>query len=166
VTVVLLSAGLDAVILAALKQDGVHLPTSSHLLTNRLIFDDDGYCVAVEPSSPPASREGKLFLLAALDVLRDKDLVLMVGDKPVDARVARGMPPLRAAAGSARSTLSFGFHNAPQPHAEQPGLATTCLDEYRATFDILATKGNECSFAPLVALVQAVIQPPLRFKHD
>ena len=148
----------QVVIRACLAADGVALPASCHLLTNRLVFDLSGCCVAVEPSSPPASREGKLRLLTSLDALADRDLVLMVGDKPVDARVACGLPPLRsdAAGGGGRRTLSFGFYNT----GGEPSTVTAGLAEYRATFDILAEAGNACSFAPLVALLLRWLSPP------
>lgn len=167
VLVIILSAGIDQVIRAAFAQDGIALHTSCcHLLTNRLVIDEaSGRCTAVEPASPPASREGKLLLLrcASLeDALADKDLVLMIGDKPVDARVASGLPPLRSqlrgddgrgGAAGVRSALSFGFYNT----LKEPSMVPSDLDEWRAAFHILAETGNACSFAPLVALLRTIL---------
>jgi hypothetical protein len=166
VLVLVLSAGIDVVIHAACAQDGVELPAGCRLLTNRLLFDESGHCSAVVPSSPPASREGKLLLLSSLDELAGKDLVLMVGDKPVDARVARGLPPLSplrsGGCSGQRSILSFGFYNTlgEQSSTVRPDR----LDDWRAAYDIVAESGDSCSFAPLVALLQALLrhaaQPP------
>ena len=157
VTVVVLSAGIDAVIRAACAQDSVELPASCHLLTNHLLFNEAGCCIAVEPSPTPASREGKLLLLTSQDTLADKDLVLMVGDKPVDALVARGLPPLRHDGTGGlfhRQTLSFGFYNT----AGESSMATSSLQDYRETFDILAEFGDACSFAPLVAMLSCLLE--------
>eukprot|EP00930_Biecheleria_cincta_P004878 TRINITY_DN105807_c0_g1_i1.p1 TRINITY_DN105807_c0_g1~~TRINITY_DN105807_c0_g1_i1.p1 ORF type:complete len:366 (-),score=37.95 TRINITY_DN105807_c0_g1_i1:156-1253(-) len=166
VQVVILSAGLEQVITEAFAVDGVALPPSCHLLTNRFIFDDQGRCTAVEPTSPPASREGKLRLLASLDALAEKDLVLMIGDKPVDARVGNGLPPMRAlkldehsssSERSVRSSLSFGFFNTsvePPPPAD--------LEEWALAFHLLARSGNACTFAPLVTLLKALLSREVR----
>ena len=77
----------------------------------------------------------------------------MVGDKPVDARVARGLPPLRREAPGGRSLLSFGFYNT----LGEPSKIPSSLDEYRVTFDILAASGDACSFAPLAVLLRALL---------
>ena len=156
VLVVILSAGLETVVRAVCRLEKVPLPPSCcRVLTNRLVFDGEGQCIAVEPSNPPASREGKLRLLASLGELADKDLVLMVGDKPVDARVGRGLPPLRRA--GARSALALGFFNGAvrKGYKEPPGD----VNEWKAAFDILAHRGSECTFAPVVALLDTLLRP-------
>lgn len=166
VKVVILSAGLEQVITEALAVDGVSLPSSCHLLTNRLIFNDQDRCTAVEPSSPPASREGKLRLLASLDELADKDLVLMIGDKPVDARVAKGLPPLHGfnldehSGPSARTSLSFGFLNS----GHEPGSVPPSLDEWTSAFHILARNGNACTFGPLVTLLNELLSRDVKME--
>jgi len=153
VLVVVLSAGLEQVIRAACAQDGVEMPATTLVLTNSLIFDVMGRCVAVEPTAPPASREGKLLLLGACDSLQSKDLVLMIGDKPVDARVARGLPALKGGSQPARTFLSYGFLNTER----EPSTLPPNLEEWQAAFDILARQGDACNFAPLVTLVRELL---------
>lgn len=168
IPVVILSAGLEQVIRSAFAVDGVRLPASCHVLTNTLIFEEDaadGGCVAVEPTAPPASREGKLKLLGGLSQLSSRSLVLMVGDKPVDAKVARGLPPLAqpplagsVAAdrgnGCTRAELSFGFFNQRRPEGND---VPARLSDWQSAFDLLAHDGNGCTFAPVVALVRCLL---------
>ncbi|KAL3916756.1 MAG: hypothetical protein SGPRY_006685, partial [Prymnesium sp.] len=117
VLVVILSAGIEQVIRESFRQDGIEIPAECHVLTNTLVFDEDEVCVAVEPTSPPASRVGKLNLLKILSKeLSTRDLVVMVGDKPVDARVTCGLSPARREEKdrqdpTVRAELSFGFFN-------------------------------------------------------
>lgn len=156
IPVVILSAGLEQVIRSAFAADGVHLPASCHVLTNRLLFDKAGDCVAVEPTEPPASREGKLFLLGGLAHLAQRSMVLMVGDKPVDALVARGLPPLDRAIGhsEARAELAFGLLNQrPKEHADH----IADLRDWQSAFHLLAYHGSDCTLAPVVALVRHLL---------
>ena len=169
IAAVLLSAGLEPVIRSAFVADGVPLPASCHVLTNRLLFDGaSGGCIAVEPSDPPASREGKLTMLGGLSCLAHRSLVLMVGDKPVDAFVARGLPPLSPAANGVagrgergergeRAELAFGFFNAAARAELEPTEAAADLNEWRAAFHILAHNGSVCTLAPVTALVRHLL---------
>lgn len=154
VPVVILSAGLEQAIRSAFAADGVPLPASCHVLTNRLVFDETGSCVAVEPTNPPASRSGKLRLLQALGHLARRSMVLMVGDKPVDASVVRGLPPLdggEAGGGEPRAELAFGFFNhRTREHADP----VEDLGEWQSAFHLLAHHGSDCTLAPVVALVR------------
>jgi hypothetical protein len=95
---------------------------------------------------------------------------VLVGDKPVDATVARGYPPPpagsssksdggvaagsgadgAAAAAAPPSVLTFGFLNSPEPTEELRG-------SYDAAFHLLAPQGRDCSFAPLTALLAALL---------
>jgi hypothetical protein len=152
VLVVILSAGLEQVITAAFAHDGVALPADCRLLTNRCVFGDGGCCVAVEPSHPPASREGKLLLLGSLTEAAERSLVLLVGDKPVDARVAKGLVHGTAP----RVELSFGFFNdAAIADSAVPALKS----DWEAAFHLLATRGSSCSFAPVTELVRQLLTP-------
>lgn len=162
VPVVILSAGIEQIIRAALKADGVRVPESCRVLANSLVFapppETDvatrggGRCVRVAPSDPPASREGKLALLRSLppDCVA-RPMVLMVGDKPIDAKVARGLPP---SAGVPRTELSFGFFN---ERPEGDAAAPAALADWQAAFSLLARRGNECSFKPVTVLVRALL---------
>ena len=110
----------------------------------------DGACVRVEPHDPPASREGKLALLASLGEAAERSLVLMVGDKPVDARVAKGLPPRPQ--GAQRTELSFGFFN-------EVAADSTARGDWQMAFHLLAHCGAECSFAPVSELVRHLLDP-------
>ena len=128
--------------------------------------------MAVEPADPPASREGKLTLLGGLSQLSRCDFVLMVGDKPVDARVSCGLPPFRMAmpmeqgllpaqqveerssTAMRRYELAFGFFNE-RPAGES--AVPTVLSEWQSAFHLLAHRGNDCSFAPVTALLRALL---------
>lgn len=161
--VVILSAGLEQVIRAAFAHDGVPLPPSCHLLTNRLVYDEEarddgtaGRCVRVEPAGTPASREGKLLLLASLErEAAGRSLVLLVGDKPVDARVATGLPPCTS---GPRTELAFGFYNDNDGALGAPdGTPAVDTEAWRAAFHLLAHRGADCSFAPVTALVRELL---------
>ena len=169
VPTVLLSAGVTQVIEETLLADGVALPPSCTLLANCMLFGGEGEgsvgmdtpCVGWSPVDPPSSREGKLHQLAALEhVLGGRPCALVVGDKPVDATVARGFPPLKGGCegggeGGGPTVLSFGFLNEPAPSAAQRA-------EYGAAFDVLAVEGCACSFAPLTALLELLLHKHTR----
>ena len=201
VPTVILSAGITQVIELALAADGVALPPSCTLLANTMVFageeagadqataaaaaaaaaaagaGEDAPCVGWLPEGTPSSRVGKLLQLAELgDVLGGRRCAVLVGDKPVDATVAKGYPPApapapapasaSASAGGAGgfglaamppampsappSVLTFGFLNSPAPTEELRG-------SYDAAFHLLAPQGRECSFAPLTALLAALL---------
>ena len=172
ILVVILSAGLEQVIRAAFAHDGVELPSGCRLLTNTLVFEDaaadqrggGGACIRVEPVNPPASREGKIQLLRSLDASDGRTMVLMVGDKPVDARVARGLPPCGRAASDGthgamtadrpRVELAFGFFNQQPSDSAVP----VRLSDWQAAFHLLAHNGNECGFAPVTELVRQLMR--------
>lgn len=149
IPVVVLSAGLAPVIHEALAQDGITVPSVCQVLANRLIFDEEGRCKDVEPKDPPSSRQGKLHLLAHVPELADRSCILLVGDKPVDAWVDRGLPPLVSSRGS-RSLLRFGFLNASCPAEKEQ-------TEYAAAYDVLPKDGGSCSWAPIVALLEVAL---------
>ena len=157
---------------AAFAHDGVELPSGCRLLTNTLVFEDaaadqrggGGACIRVEPVNPPASREGKIQLLRSLDASDGRTMVLMVGDKPVDARVARGLPPCGRAvsdgthgamtADRPRVELAFGFFNQQPSDSAVP----VRLSDWQAAFHLLAHNGNECGFAPVTELVRQLMR--------
>ena len=140
---------------------------------------EDAPCVGWLPEGTPSSRVGKLLQLAELgDVLGGRRCAVLVGDKPVDATVAKGYPPAPAPAPASApaptpasaggpggfglaamppampsappSVLTFGFLNSPAPTEELRG-------SYDAAFHLLAPQGRECSFAPLTALLAALL---------
>ena len=191
VPTVILSAGITQVIELALAADGVALPPSCTLLANTMVFageeagadraaaaaaagaGEDAPCVGWLPEGTPSSRVGKLLQLAELgDVLGGRRCAVLVGDKPVDATVAKGYPPASAPASASASAggpggfglaamppamppappsvLTFGFLNSPAPTEELRG-------SYDAAFHLLAPQGRECSFAPLTALLAALL---------
>lgn len=151
IPIVVLSAGLDQVIHEALARDGIRLPGVCRVLSNVLVFDEGGRCVDVEPKDPPSSRQGKLHLLTHMTELADRSCVLLVGDKPVDAWVDKGLPPLvPRGARASRSLLRFGFMNAASP-------AEDILEQYVAAYDILPRDGASCSWSPIVGLLEAML---------
>lgn len=108
IPIVILSAGISQIIHEAFKQDGFELPSVCRVLANDFIFDEDGRCIDVEPKDPPSSRQGKLHQLALAPEIVDRPCVILVGDKPVDASVGRGLPPLssgKAESGAALPTI-------------------------------------------------------------
>lgn len=171
IPVLILSAGLEQVIRSVFAADGVPIPTSCEVLTNRLVLDEvTGECVAVEPADPPASREGKLRLLGGLQHLAQRSMVLMVGDKPVDARVARGLPPVESELAvsnvgdggapptcAGRRELAFGFLNERPPEHTDPHQKAADPTEWQAAFHLLAHRGEACTFAPVEALVRHLL---------
>jgi len=149
IPVVILSAGITQVIELALLKEGVRVPPSCRILANTLCFDEQtGVVMRVIPNDPPASRHGKLHLLTALKELAVRPCAVLVGDKPVDAAVARGYPSLPNSA--APSTLTFGFQNNSE-------LSEELREDYVAAFHILATDGMACTFEPVVALVASIL---------
>jgi hypothetical protein len=159
VPVVILSAGVTQIIELAMAADGVRLPASCTVLANSMTFDGDGDgapCIGVTPTDPPSSRVGKLAQLSALGgTLGSRACTLLVGDKPVDAKVAAGYPPLQGR-GGLPAVLAFGFQNSEQARCSGGGGGQGA--EYETAFHLLDPRGEreDSSFEPLTGLLRVI----------
>ena len=150
-------------------------------MSNELLFDGDGGgCVGVAPADhPPCSRVGKLARLASSDraapLLRGRDCLVLVGDKPVDARMESGLVAARAArprgaqgAAEEEEEEEEEEVGAPPPAAvvrfgylNHRGLGEEALGalraEHRGAFDVLARgDGTEAGFGHVSAFVRTL----------
>lgn len=148
IPIVILSAGISHIIKEAFKQDGIQLPRVCQILANEFIFNEEDRCVDVEPKNPPSSRQGKLHQLAFAPDIAERPCVILVGDKPVDASVGRGLPQLSC--GKDHVLIKFGFLNEASPTNQS-------LAEFRNSYDILPESGGSCTWAPVTALLEAVL---------
>jgi 2-hydroxy-3-keto-5-methylthiopentenyl-1-phosphate phosphatase len=150
VPVVILSAGIVQVIEAYCRLDEVKLPPNCRVVANSMVFDRNGCCVHMQPSGPPCSRVGKLLRLREQSgLLEERPCAFLVGDKPIDATMAKGYPALNG--GSLPTTLSFGFLN-------DEKASDKTIAEYEGAFDVLPHSGSECGLEMVTRILASLLK--------
>jgi hypothetical protein len=104
----------------------------------------------MQPSGPPCSRVGKLLRLREQSgLLEERPCAFLVGDKPIDATMAKGYPALNG--GSLPTTLSFGFLN-------DEKASDKTIAEYEGAFDVLPHSGSECGLEMVTRILASLLK--------
>jgi len=151
IPVLIVSAGISQIIEGLFEAEAISLPPGSRIIANTVVFDGNGVCTDVVPHDPPCSRVGKMLQLKQQSDLRDRPCVIIVGDKPIDAKMAAAYPGVEEHPVHA---FSFGFLNSEAPDDE------ALIEDYSGAFDVVPKEGRSCGFEMIVDLLEGLLDSP------